>query len=591
MNDESRMMLRPGPGRFFFHHSSFIIHHFLPVFALLAVFVVGRTSQAEDRLSWSLTETLLLEWHGEADMPQPSPQAAHDRDNYLVLKNRANLGLRRGPLDVTVRFDQSTYWNTCPEMPDAEPDQDDILGCRSPRDGAHESDYQLERVTARLSLGRHRLYAGDFPVQVGRGIALSLRKVSEFGIDDALRGARVQLRLHDAVGLDLFGGVLNVNNIDEVTDAPVPDPRDRIVGGQLEGRILDVANVTAHGVLVFPLSADGLVAEDSYGGEWTGIVGGTLELPELFDRLSVFVEGDGLIRTLAEGGEQEGFALYSAIDLDLGRVTLLGELKWYEGFRVMGTLTEGVGPEGEATARPLSLPPTIEREDQNILNNWDVLGGRLRADVRLARDFLLYTNAAYVHGRDDNLVDTFHVFGGLEYRLARGRVNGTLSGGYRREFDREGENADVDWDRVTTTLYHLELNVTAQVVGRHGLHLAFRHETWNKPSGSDDHTFHRGTLSLGYDLGSTLSVSVAYEYDTTTDLNEYTINDENCQPWLVATEVRRHFGFAEVRYQPLRWLDLRLRGGTMRGGLRCLSGVCRMFPNFTGVRLEAVVRF
>lgn len=569
------------------------------VLIVISLLLVARSASAEDRLSWSLTETLILEWHAESDMAQPSPQAAHDRDNYIVLKNRANVGARRGPLDLLLRFDQSTYWDVCPQMPNENPGVDDIQGCRSPRDGIHGDSYQLERVAARLKLGRHRIMAGDFPVQVGRGIALSLRKVSEFGIDDALRGARLQLRLHDAVRLDLFGGLVNVNNIDEVIDTPVPEPRDRIVGGQIEGRILDIANVSAHGVLLFPLSADGLTAEDQLGGEWTGLVGGTLEFPSLFDRLSIFVEGDGLIRTMTpcdtEDCEQEpaeeGFAIYSAFDLDLGRLTLYGEFKWYEDFRVMGTVTEGRVLEGQSVARPLSLPPTIEREDQFILNNWDVLGGRLRADVRLPRDFMLFANLAYVHGRNSNLVDTMHIYTGVEFRLLSGRINGMLSGGYRREFDREEKDDSVDWDRLTTELYHVELSLTAQVVGRHGLHLGFEHETWNKPGAEGDHHFHRGTLSLGYDLGSLLSINVAYEYDTTSNLNVYTIEDEDCQLWEVSTTVRQHFGFAEIRYQPLRWLDLRLRAGTMRGGLRCLSGVCRVFPNFTGVRFESIIRF
>lgn len=559
---------------------------------LAAIVLAAPAARAEERLWWSLTETLVLEWHGEADMQGASPQAAHDRDNYVVLKNRANLGLRRGPLDITLRFDQSTYWDTCPQMPPEDPTPEDILGCRSPREGVHGDDYRLERMSARLRFGRHRLYAGDFPIQVGRGIVLSLRKVSEFGIDDALRGVRLQLRLHEDVELDLFGGVVNVNNIDEVIDTPVSDPRDRVVGGRIEGRILDVVDVGAHGVLLFPLSADGSTDQDLLGGAWTGMVGGTIELTSLFDRLSIYIEGDGLIRTLAAGGEEEGFALYSSLDLSLGRVTLFGELKWYENFQVMGTVTEGRVLEGESVPRPLSQPPTIEREDQPVLNNTDVLGGRLRADVRLPLDFLVYANAAYVHGRRDNLLDTFHVYAGLEYRLSEGRVSGTLSGGYRREFGRQERDDPPDWDRVTTELYHLELSTAVRLVGRHALHLSFDHETWNKPGTEGDHIYHRGTVSVGYDFGSMLSVSVAYEYDTAVDYNVYSdVQDAECRTWEVTTAVRQHFGFAEIRYQPRRWLDLRLRGGTMRGGLRCLSGICRVFPNFTGVRFESVLRF
>jgi hypothetical protein len=37
--------------------------------------------------------------------------------------------------------------------------------------------------------------------------------------------------------------------------------------------------------------------------------------------------------------------------------------------------------------------------------------------------------------------------------------------------------------------------------------------------------------------------------------------------------------------------NLRLFVGEARGGLKCVSGVCRLFPPFQGVKLTATVRF
>jgi len=37
--------------------------------------------------------------------------------------------------------------------------------------------------------------------------------------------------------------------------------------------------------------------------------------------------------------------------------------------------------------------------------------------------------------------------------------------------------------------------------------------------------------------------------------------------------------------------SLRLFAGSARGGLRCVSGVCRVFPPFEGVKLTATLRF
>lgn len=587
------------------------VHGALTTITLLALF--PSSAMAEEQLSWSLTETLVFEWHGETDSFVSSAADTHNRDNYLTLKNRANLGARRGPLDFTFRFDQSTFWRTCPAMPE-EPNVSDIQGCHGPAQGLLDDDYRLERATARIRLGDHRLIAGDFPIQVGRGIALSLRKVSEFGIDDALRGARLQLNLHESVRLDLFGGVVNNANLDEVTDIHIEDVRDRVVGGSVEGRILDIATVGAHGVLLLPHYFDPTAGPEGSDGDWVDsdleggvysmVVGGTVEFPNLWDRLSFYVEADAVLRPVVDDGtreEDEGFALYSSVDLDLGRFTLSGELKWYEDFEVIGTAPELLGARAGAlapsSARAYSQPPTIEREDQPVANNTDVLGGRLRLDVRLPLDFLIFGNLGFIGARSSDAFNTFHGYLGLEYRLAGGRVAGTLSGGYRREFGDQSESERPSWNNLAVEIIHGETNNSVRLVGRHGMHLAFEHETWNKPSQStgEAHYFHRGTLTIGYDYGSTLSVSVAYEYDTQFNLNTYTqIPGPDRDPpgvYDVSTSVRQHFAFAEVRYTPLRWLDLRLRGGTQRGGLRCLSGVCRMFPNFTGVRLESVIRF
>lgn len=592
----------------------------------LVIVAQAAAARAEEQTSWSLTETLIFEWHGETDSHRSvRAEAAHDRDNYLTLKNRANLGARRGPLNFTFRFDQSAFWSLCDPMPslaDRDPEAPnggrptiaDVQGCRSPREGLQENDFRIERATARIRLGRHRLYFGDFPIQIGRGIALSLRKVSEFGIDDALRGARLQLRLHDDVKLDLFGGLLNISNLDDVTDTPQEDPRDRIAGAAIEGRILDVANVSAHGVMFFSQSADASLETDLNGGEWTSVVGATVEFPSLWDTLSFFIEADGLMRSMpdldGEGPQREdvdlGLALYSALDLQVGRFTLMGEFKYYDNFEVVGTVYQQLDDIparwADRVPRTLSQPPTIEREDQPVLNNRDVLGGRLRLDVRLPAGFLIYGNVAFVGGRSSDAANTLHSYLGLEYRLLDGRISGTVSGGYRREFGyrrpfEEGDNIPPpDADELQAEIIHGEANFAVRLVGRHSLHLAFLHETWNKPDQTegDAHYFHRGTLTVGYDFGSMLSVSVAYEYDTQFALNTFVVNDETVEEpgrYEVGTSVRQHFVFAEVRYAPLRWLDLRLRGGTQRGGLRCLSGVCRQFPNFTGVRFETVFRY
>ena len=46
---------------------------------------------------------------------------------------------------------------------------------------------------------------------------------------------------------------------------------------------------------------------------------------------------------------------------------------------------------------------------------------------------------------------------------------------------------------------------------------------------------------------------------------------------------------------PRHWLpgdsSVRVFAGQQRGALRCVNGVCKVFPDFTGARVELVLRF
>ena len=56
------------------------------------------------------------------------------------------------------------------------------------------------------------------------------------------------------------------------------------------------------------------------------------------------------------------------------------------------------------------------------------------------------------------------------------------------------------------------------------------------------------------------------------------------------TRADEHFFNGSVQWNFTTASSLRLFAGGTRGGLRCISGVCREFPPFTGALLELVVR-
>ena len=52
-----------------------------------------------------------------------------------------------------------------------------------------------------------------------------------------------------------------------------------------------------------------------------------------------------------------------------------------------------------------------------------------------------------------------------------------------------------------------------------------------------------------------------------------------------------YFPGGVLDFSPTPSSTIRLFAGASRGGLKCVSGVCRVFPPFEGVKLTATVRF
>ena len=64
---------------------------------------------------------------------------------------------------------------------------------------------------------------GDFNVNFGRGLALSIRKIDEIGVDATIKGARVDVRTKP-VRASAIAGYSNRQNSDFATRQLLPDP-------------------------------------------------------------------------------------------------------------------------------------------------------------------------------------------------------------------------------------------------------------------------------------------------------------------------------------------------------------------------------
>ena len=486
----------------------------------------------------SVTDTLVSEVHTDNRNGDP------DDDNYGIIFNRLNLTGNAGDLTGTLRLDTTKFI-------DAPTDE-------------YEDDLRLERITLQYRFGDWQITGGDFFRQLGRGIVLSIRKQNEAGVDLSIRGGEISFE-GEAHRVSLFGGEVNPTNLDPVSQKFVEDPRDALAGGHYEYSGLDFMQVGLHGLATIP--KESLLPEET---DYTLSGGLFAEFPDVTDWLSLYLEADVQQRVLG-GSENLGKAFYAVADLTLGDFVVLLEGMWLDAFEQKGSRNSALKNRFD-----YNQPPTLERVDQEVLNSRDVLGGRLRIERLIESvDLLLYVNGLYRItdiGTGAELWQ-FHGYGGFEQVFDRGASRLHLSAGYRTEVGDGDLDPDVfspDFDSPVKTMIHAELDYLHSLGGGASLHVV----SSNEFRGLADADYARGSTIFGVELAGVGGVSLEFGYDT-----------QDPSP-----DVRKYFLAGILSLEVVEGLTLRGIGGTQRGGIKCIAGVCRDYPEFAGGRLEIIAR-
>lgn len=440
----------------------------------------------------------------------------------------------------------------------------------SPPSPSIDDRYTLEKVSLGWTGDALEVTAGDAYVSFGRGLALSLRKVDELGIDTTLRGAKISLREGNLDGT-LAVGYANINNVDEATGTSIDDPYDLTAGVQALVRLADRLSLGAYGTAVAFHDPLGLLSGDPYRDRsfQLGIIA---DAPRLTDRFGFYLEAMGqAVRAEPAPEEPVGFGVYGAATGYFGPGTLLLEGKAY------GALTP-LSPRLDEPAFDIvayNSPPTVERVLQVIENpQRNIAGGRVRFDwsfspallayasYGLFRDWQGYADPATLDIRPGTIHDPYI---GAEARWDQARSWAIFSGGWRLVV--------LDAADVVRGDGHVELDVAQALDDRwsltfHGVH----QERKKHESPLLDHEFREGTLSVGFRVRPWITVAGGYDYTT-----------EPTQP-------KRDYFHGTFAWDVTPSSSLRLFVGSARGGLKCVSGVCRVFPPFEGVKLTATLR-
>ena len=410
--------------------------------------------------------------------------------------------------------------------------------------------------------------------------------------------------------LRLTTGFTNVVNVDGVEQKLIPDPHDVIVGTRLEVKAAKWLRLGAHFVDIerrfSPLSigtTDALGPLMSTDGQdisgltpkpVRSMVGGaSMEIPDIAGKFSAYLEGNYLQNTKWRSSTNEkdetllnleddtGYAFYGTVSGYFGPVTILAEAKHYKDYKINASphpATYGTAGITQLSELQYISAPTLERIDQRWQENSNVTGAHLKVDYKLP----IGNNRVFVSGaffQDAPATDeqTIHTYAGWEHKTNNGDRY-ILQAGFR------GEDAPLE-ELTRLRMFHIDADCYIKLGGKHDLQFHINHEfrTMNPDAGpglEDDYL--EGTTYLSWNMAPHWSFTMQFEY-LTNQMNCGTDGSCSGDPWW--------YPGAFVVYKINQSSFVRLFGGKGKGGLKCSGGVCRVFPDFEGVKLDTTLRF
>jgi hypothetical protein len=466
-------------------------------------------------------------------------------------------------------------------------------------------DLRPERIVLRWEHERWNVELGDAQLVIGRGIALSFRKVDLLGVDNALRGAHV--RFDDGhFRFRLHTGLANPQNQDPITLRIFQDPADLVAAGTVGATFGpdDMFSVSGHAVRVWFeqrgrdfFQETGALTYDRA----VDVIGWTAEAPSLADgHLSLYVEANAMRRTsylptstgMGLGAEQleYGRALYASAQVLADNLTILTEWKDYTNFLVAAETLEG------NPWRIYSAAPSLEFDGPQRLR---VIGNQRGGSIRVDYAFLPGPWQFSVNGS----------FFGLNEDPLRDPWTGILvTHGWATLQRRQEYGEDVTWSLTASAGYRQEtLLHDLPLTGRRSGDLDRRmvHGLVETTIGTGEHSFdialdHRFEQEVPFDTLRDFQiggVSVTYTYNIQLALT-LGLRWTDFKPGENMARAARDYNFMGGSLYPsieARWnfdpgTFLRVFVGATPGGQICSGGVCREVPPYEGVLAQFVGR-
>ncbi len=604
-------------------------------------FDAGKLGDQSVQVDVTNASTVMQNFDNRDTKPHQVTSVAND--DWGVWYNRFNLQANSGAWNAGVRVD-SAWFYTSPnptevaleltELRGPAPDAAGYFRLRLTEAGTELSNRYINWVyPAKYYAGytspNVEATVGDFYAQLGRGLVLSVRKLDELASDTTVRGLRVTARPRIAgvrLRLTGLGGEMNPLRIDEasgrylgvdasvtpgwlaITEAGMPRAvstdfvaespdcasfgtctyaPDRLAAAQLELGTDSITLATQGSLLIRqePLSAD--VVRSS---EQILTASQSAELPDLGGHGAAYLEA--AIQNLDR--LDPGYAIYGSLTLIELPLTVLAEAKHYRRFFPLSANVK-LSRAREFNLVQYSAPPTAEAFWVDTLyESFDTCttGGRVKADLQLGRDesVFVWVNRSYSWAEsvanedcdtsDRNLNRVWDVASGFDVSSQRrqSRASVTIGGRFDQtdsELDPAGDRCDPGEPDCTNVFYaeeYLRYDLIRWLGGPFALQFQGWHRRRRQTIGGPGDRWFEGFNTTGLTIAPHLSVAFGIEYDT--------------RPALPSTYFNGIFGY---KFTPDTSVSLFV--GQRRGALRCVGGVCRVFPPFEGARLDFTARF
>lgn len=541
-----------------------------------------------------LTSTTLLRYRGDnysSDQDlNPDVTFRDFDDDFFSLYQRLDLSLQadrvrvEGRVDAFVPFvDYAFDFGDCPSnIPD------DRANCYL------DWDIRMERLVVRYEPSyQWTAEVGDTQLVLGRGVALSFRKVDLLGVDNALRGGHVRHQ-GDVFRFQAHGGLANPQNQDPIDLSIIEEPEDVVLGGSVGARIPGSLGLitTAQAVRIWFEDSEVAVEQD----RGVDVFGGTLELPALAQgKVSLYAEGNVMRRTDTlndQVDERFGRGIYGSAQLQLDKVTLLLEWKDYTDFLVAPSVLEG------NPWRVYNAAPAVEYDGpQRLRGIGNQRGGGLRFDYAfLPGPWFFSVNSVFYGFSEEIEQDPFdgilvsHSWLSVIRRpVYNDGVTWSLTADFGGRFEILNHDPAFRPMLQAGDLDRWMIHGRAEGVlglGDHSFDLTVDHRHERETIGLGEYRdFQIGGTTLTYSYGLPLVITLGLQW---TDFQDAIVERREAKDYNIWGGVL--YPSIETRWSFSPGTFVSVFVGQTPGGQICSGGICRDVPPYEGVNLQFVAR-